>query len=145
MVVVAIIGLMAVMVTPKNFLYFMTPLRAMQRAVIEITEMSLNGYSVRLRMETADRSDRGRVVAEALTKVEDRFDPTKYTLEWLPVDVPNLPEGEGWKLEPEIVYFYSDGTCTPASFMRADKGVRITEGDFAILTVTGFLFEPEVN
>ena len=143
MLVVAIIGLMAAMVLPKNFLSFVAPLRGMQRAVIEITEMALNGYSIRLRMESADRSDRGRIIAEALTKVEDPFDPTRHTLEWLPVDIPNLPEGEDWRLEPEIVYFYSDGTCTPARFMRAGKDARITEGDFAMLTVTGFLFEPE--
>jgi hypothetical protein len=29
--------------------------------------------------------------------------------------------------------------------MRADKNVRITEGDFAMLTVTGFLFEPQTK
>ena len=145
LLVVAIIGLMAVMVLPKNFLSFVTPLRAMQRAVTEITEMALSGYSVRLRMEAADRSDRGRIMAETLTKVEDRFDPTKHTLEWRPIDIAHLPEGEDWRLEPEIVYFYSDGTCTPACFMRADRDVRITEGDIAMLTVTGFLFEPETQ
>ena len=145
LLVVAIIGMMAVMVLPKNFLSFVTPLRAMQRAVTEITDLALSGYSVRLRVEVSDRSDRGRIVAEALTKVEDRFDPTKQTLEWKPVGIANLPEGEDWRFEPEIIYFYSDGTCTPASIMRADKNTRITDGDLAMLTVTGFLFEPKMN
>jgi hypothetical protein len=142
LLVVAIIGMMAVMVLPKNFLSFVTPLRAMQRAVTEISELALNGYSVRLRVEVTDRSDRGRIVAEALTKVEDQFDPTKHALEWESVEIAHLPEGEDWRIEPEIVYFYSDGTCTPSRVMRADKNTRITDGDFALLTVTGFLFEP---
>ena len=145
LLVVAIIGMMAVMVLPKNLLPFVTPLRAMQRAVSEIAELALNGYSVRLRMEISDRADRGRIEAEALTKVEDRFDPTKLALEWKAIEIVNLPEGEDWRLEPEIIYFYSDGTCTPARIMRADKGVRISEGDLVLLTVTGFLFEPKTN
>ena len=145
LLVVAIIGMMATMILPKNFLSFGTPLRNMQRAVTEITELALSGYSVRLRMEIIDRSDRGHIVVEALTRVEDRFDPTKHTLEWKPVQIAHPIDGEGWRLEPEVVYFYSDGTCTPARIMRADKNTRITEGDFALLTVTGFLFEPETN
>ena len=145
LVVTAIIGMMAVLVLPKNLLSFVTPLRAMQRAITEITDMALNGYSIRLRMEVLDRADRGRIVAEALTKVEDRFDRTRHSLEWEPVEIAHLPEGEDWRLEPEIIYFYSDGTCTPARVMRADKNDRITEGDFAMLTVTGFLFELETN
>jgi len=131
------------MVLPKNLLSFTTPLRAMQRTVTEITELALNGRSVRLRMEVSGlMADRGRIEVEALTKVEDRFDPAKHTLEWKPIKITHMPEGEDWRLEPEIVYFYSDGTCTPARVMRAGKDVRITEGDFALLTVTGFLFEP---
>jgi hypothetical protein len=136
---------MAIVVFPKGFFSFVTPLRAMQRAVTEITDLALDGYSVRLRVESAERSDRGRIVAEALVKVADRYDPTKHTLEWRPVAVDHLPEGEDWRLEPEIIYFYSDGTCTPASVMRADQDARITGGDFAMLTVTGFLFEPGVR
>ena len=145
LLVVAIIGMMAVMVLPKNLLSFVTPLSAMQRAITEITELALEGYNVRLRLEPLERSDRGRLVAEALTKVENIYDPTKHTLEWMPIDIANLPEGEDWKLEPEIIYFYSDGTCTPANVMRAVKNTRITEGDFAMLTVSGFLFEPETS
>ena len=145
LLVVAIIGMMATMVLPKNIFSLETPLRAMQRSLTEISDMALSGYSVRLRMEPLDRLDRGSIVAEALTKVEDRFDPTKHTLEWKPVLIAHPIEGEDWRLEPEIVYFYSDGTCTPARVMRADKNTRITEGDLAMLTVTGFLFEPEAK
>jgi len=145
LLVVAIIGMMAVMVLPKNLFLFVTPLRALQRSINEISDLALDGYSVRLRMEPVDRADRGAIIVEALTKVEDRFDPTKHTLEWKPVQIVHPIEGENWRLEPEIIYFYSDGTCTPANVMHADKNARITEGNLALLTVTGFLFELETK
>jgi hypothetical protein len=146
LLVVAIIAMMAAMVLPKGFLFIDPPLRTMQRVITEISDLALSGYSVRLRMEIvsgSSRNDRGIVVIEALTKVEDRFDPQKYTMEWQPVQLGHTLEGEGWSLEPEIVYFYSDGTCTPARILYADKDTPISEGDTALLTVTGFLFELE--
>jgi len=133
---------MAVMVMPRYFFPLVTPLRSMQRAVTEMTDMTLSGHSLRLRMDAAERSDRGRLIAEVLTRTDDRFDSARFTLSWEPADIANLPESEDWRLEPEIVYFHSDGTNTPARIMRADANTRITEGDFAMLTVTGFLFEP---
>ena len=145
LLVMAIIGMMAVMVLPRNLLPIGTPLRSLQRSINEIADLALDGFSVRLRMESIDRTDRGSIVVEALTRVEDRFDPMKHTLEWQPIQIGRPIEGEDWRLEPEIIYFYSDGTCTPANVMRADKNTRITEGDFAMLTVTGFLFELETN
>jgi hypothetical protein len=141
MIVVGIVAMMSVMVLPKGFFSFEAPLHELQRAVMEVTDLALDGYSVRLRMEAVDRADRGQIVVEALTKVEDRFDPTKFTLEWKPIQSRYPLSGAEWRLEPEIVYFYSDGTCTPARILRADRDVRITEGHSALLTVTGFLFE----
>jgi len=135
---------MAVMVMPRHFFTFVTPLRAMQRTITEMTDMALDGHSLRLRMETIERSDRGRLIAEALTRIDDRFG-VSFTLSWEPVEITHLPESEDWRLEPEIIYFHSDGTNTPARIMRADANARITEGDFAMLTVTGFLFEVETN
>jgi hypothetical protein len=141
MIVMGIIAMMGVMVLPRGFFFFEPPLRVLQRAVMEITDLALDGYSVRLRMETVDRADRGQIVVEALTKVEDRFDPAKFSLEWKPIQSRHPLNGAEWRLEPEIVYFYSDGTCTPARVLRADRDVRITEGQSILLTVTGFLFE----
>jgi hypothetical protein len=141
MIVVGIVAMMGVMVLPKGFFSFEPPMRTLRRAVMEIADLALDGYSVRLRMEVSDRADRGYVVVEALTKVEDRFDPSKYTLEWKPFQPRHPLSGEEWRLEPEIVYFYSDGTCTPARILRADRDVRIADGESALLTVTGFLFE----
>jgi prepilin-type N-terminal cleavage/methylation domain-containing protein len=141
MLVVAIMAMMATMVLPRSFFSFDPPLRALQRTVQELSDLALDGYSVRLRMEIADRADRGRVVVEALTKVEDRFNPANSTLDWKPVAIRHPLEGADWFLDPEVIYFYSDGTCTPARILRADKNTRITNGETALLTVTGFLFE----
>ena len=141
MAVAGIISMMALMMLPKGFFSLEPPLRELQRSITEIADLALDGYSVRLRVEPAERSDRGHIVVEALTKVENRFGSTQHTLEWKPVQIRNPLNGANWRLEPEIVYFYSDGTCTPARILRAEQNVRITEGESALLTVTGFLLE----
>jgi hypothetical protein len=141
MLVVGIIAMMAAMALPKRFFFYDPPLRVLQQTIMEITDLVLDGHRVRLRMEVAERTDRGHILVETLSRVEDQFDPTKYTLEWKPLEIRHPLEGDEWRLEPEIVYFYSDGTCTPARILWADKDTRITEGDAALLTVTGFLFE----
>ncbi|MDR2174718.1 MAG: type II secretion system GspH family protein [Synergistaceae bacterium] len=139
-IVVAVIALSTVLVLPRRFFPVETAFRALQRAVLEISDLALDGYSIRLRLETV-RENRGRVVTEALVRVNDAFDPAKYMIDWKPIQLRYPLEGENWRLEPEIVYFYSDGTCTPARILRADGGVRIENGDSALLTVTGFLFD----
>jgi prepilin-type N-terminal cleavage/methylation domain-containing protein len=139
-IVVAVVALSATLLLPRRFFSIETTFHALQRAVLEISDLALDGYSIRFRMDTL-RENRGRVVAEALVRVDDAFDPTKHTIEWKPLQMRYPLEGEDWRLEPEIVYFYSDGTCTPARILRADEGVRIENGDAALLTVTGFLFD----
>jgi hypothetical protein len=141
-IVTAVIALSIALALPRRFFSVETTFRSLQRAVLEISDLALDGYSIRLRLDTA-REDRGRIVAEALVRVDNAFDPAQSSIEWKPLAMRYPLEGENWRLEPEIVYFYSDGTCTPARIMRADKGIRIEEGDSAILTVTGFLFDEE--
>ncbi|MDR2527750.1 MAG: prepilin-type N-terminal cleavage/methylation domain-containing protein [Synergistaceae bacterium] len=138
MIVVAILALMAVMTLPKG-LSLEPPLRALRRAVTEAAALALDGQSVRLRLESENGADRGKIVLEALlaaTSGQPGDAP-----EWKLAEVKYPLEGEGWSLSPEIVYFYSDGTCTPARLTYAAKGVRLADGDSAFLTVTGFLFE----
>lgn len=141
MLVVAFIALMATMVLPKRLFSLESPMNALQRTVAEISDLALDGNTVRLRVDFLERSDRGQIWVEALTKVPDRFQADKHTLEWQPLKVRYPLQGEDWRLEPEIVYFYSDGTCTPARILRAPKDESITEGEAVLLTVTGFLFE----
>jgi prepilin-type N-terminal cleavage/methylation domain-containing protein len=142
-IVVALIALMAALALPRRLFSIGTDFHALQRAVLEISDLALDGYSIRLRQDTVGQRDRGRVVTEALVRSENPFDPAKYTVEWKPLEMRYPLEGEDWRLEPEIIYFYSDGTCTPARILRADRNTRIEDGDSVLLTVTGFLFEEE--
>jgi hypothetical protein len=144
LIAMAIIALMAVMVLPRGFFSFEAPMRAMQRTVMELSDIALDGVSVRIRLDADERAETGRVVVEVLSKVEDRFDPTKFTLEWTPLQVTSPPEGDHWRLDPPIIYFFKDGTCTPARILRADRDTRISEGESALLTVTGYLFEEKI-
>ena len=137
----AIIGMLAATVIPRMFMHYEPPLRSLQRAVAEVSDMAMDGINVRFRMEPRSRSDRGPVVVEGLAKVEDARDPEKYTLEWIPLKMKFPLAGEEWRLEPEIVYFYADGTCTPARIIYADKDTSLKNGESALLTVTGYLFD----
>ncbi|GHT01787.1 hypothetical protein AGMMS50276_30580 [Synergistales bacterium] len=140
MIVVAIMAMTAAMVLPKGMFSFDTTFHSVQRVITELSELALDGFSVRLRMDT-DKLDRGRVVIEALTKTQDKFYPDKSTLSWQPVETRERLSGEDWRLEPEIIYFYSNGTCTPARIIRADRDTNIEKGETSLLTVTGFLFQ----
>ena len=134
MVVVAIVALMAVMVLPKGFFFPEPPFRTLRRAVAEVSDLALSGRSVRLRVEAAERTDKGRIVVEELVKAEESPGSPAGGLEWKPARLLHHPEGEEWRLSPEIIYFYSDGSCTPARVAYADD-------ESLVLTVTGFLFE----
>ncbi|GHS90455.1 hypothetical protein AGMMS49957_16500 [Synergistales bacterium] len=144
MIVVAIMAMTAAMVLPKGMFSFETTFHSVQRVFAELSEMALSGFNVRVRMDTQGSGlldNRGRIVVEELTKIQDPFFPNKHSLSWQPVETRERLDGEDWRLEPEIIYFYSDGTCTPARIMRADKDTRIEDGETALLTVTGFLFQ----
>jgi hypothetical protein len=138
----AIIALSITLVRSSGFFSAETTFHSLQRAVLEISDLALDGYSIRLRLD-AVREGKGRIVAEALVRVDNALNPAQSAVEWKPIAMRYPLEGESWRLEPEIVYFYSDGTCTPARIMRADEGTRIENGDSVILTVTGFLFDEE--
>jgi len=144
MIVVAIIAMLAVMVLPRGFFSFEAPMRSLQRTVMELSDIALDGVSVRMRLDADERAEAGRVIVEALSKVEDRYDPTKYTLTWAPLEIRHPLGGDRWRLDPPIIYFFRDGTCTPARILRADRDARITEGESALLTVTGYLFEEKI-
>ncbi len=146
-IVLVILALAATMVIPKRFYSFEPPIRELQHAVLELSDLALGGVSTRMRMETVDKADRGRVLIEALVRVEDQNDPKKFTLEWKPIKIRYPLTGDRWRLEPELIYFYTDGTCTPARILYADRDTRLSDADSMLLTVTGFVIEekPERN
>ena len=141
MMVVLVIGLMAAMVVPRVVRYYEPPMTALRRTVEELSDKALVGLSLRMRQETPkEGARRGTIVLEGFAKVPDPVTPGQSTLSWVPVKVGHPPVGDGWRLEPAIVYFYSDGSCTPARFsFAADPEAPDTEADKALLTVTGYL------
>ena len=127
-VIVAILGMLAVLVIPR-ISWMEPPKQVLQRAFIEAVDMARNGVSIRFRV---DVENNGSIVTEILTKDKEKMVST-----WKAIDMRWKPEGKGWTFNPELIYFFQDGTCTPA---------RITCGtipyvDNYLLTVTGYLME----
>ena len=116
--------------------------------------MALSGTPVRLSVKSKSVSTkRGVIVAEALKQKDeteeglssflgtDKMKPA--VLEWQNVKMRNLPDDDGWKFEPEIIYFYSDGSCSPARISQAGKNISEREAEQYVLTVTGYCMKIE--
>ncbi|MDY6400443.1 MAG: prepilin-type N-terminal cleavage/methylation domain-containing protein [Synergistales bacterium] len=153
LLVLAIMGLMAGVAIPQLSFYFEPPAAGLQRAIEEAEDKALSGMPVRLSVKSEGISRRGRIVAEGLTKREaeanslsaflgtDKNRPV--ILEWQKIKMQYLPETSGWRFSPEVIYFYSDGSCTPAKISWEDPDMPIistssNKPDEYILTVTGY-------
>ncbi len=140
MVVVVILGLMAAMIAPRISIYYEPPMTALRRNIDELSNLALSGVSVRIRQDGDPFSKlRGAVTVEAFAKVSDDKQPSRTELAWVPWKPTYPMTGEGWLLEPKIIYFYSDGSCTPARISYGADNASPSEQDKAILTVTGYL------
>ena len=147
LLVLTIMGLMAGVAIPKLSYYFEPPAAVLQRAIEEAGDKALSGTPVRLSIKSEGASRRGYIFAEALTQRElgssslSTFLGTNknkpVVLEWQNLKMRNMPDTSGWRFEPEIINFFSDGSCTPAkiSWQNADDPSNIDE---YILTVTGY-------
>ena len=161
LIVVAIVGLLAAVAVPRISFYFEPPLALLRRSVEEVGDMALSGASVRFVLRPPGGADsgrsspgspqRGEIVVEALLRQEaDSHDlsvflgtarPDQGALVWTPVALKHPPAGEGWSMTPETVYFFRDGSCTPARISWAGPGVPEREADLFLLTVTGYCVE----
>lgn len=148
MMVVVIIGMMATAVLPRLSFYTEPPLTLLQRAVDEAGNKALTGVSIRFVLKPEENSRRGAVGVEALVKEEvdphdlshflGTADPDAEVLKWVPTKLSYALEGKGWLMEPEIVYFFTDGSCTPARISWAGEGVPERDAEQFFLTVTGY-------
>ena len=153
MVVVFIIGVMASVSVPRIARYAEPKAAVLQRAFEEAADMSLSGTPVRLSAGRDNLSGRGAITAEALMKKEEPEDSLSVflgtnvnkppVLEWQSIKLKNLPEGEGWKFKPEIIYFYSDGSCSPARIFYTPPDAPPSEAEEYVLTVTGYCVQLE--
>ena len=147
MIVLAIVGMMAATLLPRMSFYFEPPLTVFQRGVEEAQGLALSGASVRFVL-TPVRARRGQIVVEALLRQEPDKNslrsflgtagPDEGVLAWTPVRLSHPPVGEGWRMEPETVYFFTDGSCTPARLSWAEPGTSERDASEFLLTVTGY-------
>lgn len=148
LIVVMIIGMMASVAVPRISMQFEPYSAVLQRAFEEAGNLALSGTPVRLFVKKDTAKTRGTITAEALRKKELPQDSLSVflgtaankpvVLEWQKLDLKNEPEGDGWKFQPEIIYFYTDGSCSPARISYAAQGVSDFDADEYVLTVTGY-------
>ena len=148
MIVVMIIGMMASVAVPRISMQFEPYSAVLQRAFEEAGNMALSGTPVRLSVKKETARERGTITAEALRQKEEPQDSLSVflgtaankpvVLEWQKLKLKNAPEGDGWKFKPEIIYFYTDGSCSPARISYAPRGVSDFDADEYVLTVTGY-------
>ena len=150
MLILGIVGLLAAMAVPRISFYYEPPSALLRRSLEEASDLALSGVSLRFVMKPERNSRRGQLVVEALIKKEtDSSDLSVFlgtgaareVLEWTPVKLTYPPDGNGWLMEPEIVYFYRDGSCTPARISWAERGVPDSAAEQFLLTVTGYCVE----
>lgn len=154
LVVLSIVGVLASVMLPRISFYFEPSSALLQRVIEEASDMALSGTPVRLSVKSKSISTkRGVIVAEGLRQKEEAEDSLStflgtdkmkpVVLEWQNIKMRNLPDDEGWKFEPEIIYFYADGSCSPAKITQAGKNISEREADEYILTVTGYCMKVE--
>ena len=140
--------MLASVMLPRISFYFEPPSAVLQRTFEEASDIALSGIPVRLSVRAENNSKRGEIHPEALKQREVPEDSLSaflgtniikpVVLEWQDLKMKNLPEGYGWKFDPEVIYFYSDGSCTPARISWAGRNVSDNNADEYILTVTGY-------
>lgn len=153
LIVVMIMGMMASVAVPRMSAQFEPPSAVLQRLFEEAGERALSGTSVRLSVNDDNPRRRGEIVAEALLKKEEPADSLSaflgtagnkpVVLEWQKIKMKNIPEGDGWRFNPRIIYFYKDGSCSPARISNAPPNTSEYDADEYVLTVTGYCMKLE--
>ena len=154
MIVIAIIGTLAGVLVPRISFYFEPPASVLQRFFEELSDKALSGTPIRIKIKKQNVSRRGEIIAEGFMKKELPSDglsaflgtaQNKEVLEWQSLKLANIPEGDGWLLEPETIYFYTDGSCSPAKITWLNDGLNESHADTYILTVTGYCVQLNNN
>lgn len=148
MIVLMITGILASVAIPRISMQFEPYSAVLQRAFEEAGEMALSGTPVKFSVKDTNSRGRGVISVEALLQKEEPEDSLSaflgtaankpVVLEWQEVKMKNLPEDEGWRFDPNIIYFYTDGSCSPARISYAPQNVSDYDADEYVLTVTGY-------
>ena len=149
LVVLSIVGVLASVLLPRISFYFEPSSAILQRAIEEASDLALSGTPVRLSVKSENlASRRGVITAEALKPKEEPENSLSaflgtnknrpVVLEWQNLTMKSLPDDDGWRFEPEIIYFYADGSCSPARISQAGRNISERDADEYVLTVTGY-------
>ncbi|MBQ7155663.1 MAG: prepilin-type N-terminal cleavage/methylation domain-containing protein [Synergistaceae bacterium] len=148
MIVLVIIGTAAGVLLPRMSFVFEADSTALQRLMEEAIDRALSGTPIRLKVDTKGASRRGEIFAEGYLRQEMPEDSLSVFLgtnvtrppvyDWEELKLKNIPEGEGWRFEPEVISFYRDGSCSPARISYVEPGASESTADEYVLTVTGY-------
>ena len=148
LIVLFIVGTLSSVFLPRLSFDFEPPGAVLQRAFEEASNLALSGTSVRFKIDM-NSSGRGKIKVQALTKDEsaakegldaflDGQNSDTGVLTWKDVKLKSLPEDSNWKFEPSVIYFFNDGSCTPAKISWASPNTPDFKADKYVLTVTGY-------
>lgn len=153
MIVLVIIGTAAGVMLPRMSFVFESDSAILQRLMEEAIDRALSGTPIRLMVELKGASRRGEIYAEGYLRQEAPEDSLSAFLgtnvtrdpvyEWQEVRLKNIPEGEGWKFEPDVITFYRDGSCSPARISYVEPGDQESSAEEYVLTVTGYCMKRE--
>lgn len=130
-VIVAIFGFLVAIVSPR--IYWSEPSkRVLQRSILEAVDTARKGIPTRFRAEKSGNGE-GILIPEVY---ESTGDP-KVPGQWVRLKMQYPPAGNAWTSNPEILYFFSDGTCSPGKLAYGTA----PEQEKFLLTVTGYLVE----
>ncbi len=148
MLVISIIGVLSSVMLPRLSYFFEPQSAVLQRGLEAAMNKALSGIPIRLKVKQEGAERRGAIIAEALQKREVPADSLSaflgtasnqpVVLEWQTVKLRDIPEDKGWKFEPEIIYFYTDGSCSPARISWKEDNSYTGRTDEYVLTVTGY-------
>ncbi len=148
MIVVMITGILAGVAIPRMSFYFEAPSATLQRAFEEATNRAMSGTPVRLSIKREGTSRRGKIFSEALVRHKaEASELSKFlgtdqnmpdVLEWEAVTLKSMPKNDGWRFSPEVISFYTDGSCSPAKISHVDDSTLERNEEEYILTVTGY-------
>ena len=148
MLVLTIVGILSSVMLPRLSFFFEPKSAVLQRGLEAAMDKALSGIPIRLKIKQDGIEKRGAIIAQALQKKEVPADSLSaflgtasrqpIVLEWQSVKLKNIPEDKGWKFEPEIIYFYTDGSCSPARISWKDGNTYDSKTEEYVLTVTGY-------
>lgn len=131
LVVMFILGLLASFLT-NNLTWTESPQRILQKSFQELVIRTEQGQVLRVKADLEAGEKKGKLITE-------HYVQGKEELVWEEFMLQDAPVGDQWAMTPPIVYFFADGTATPAVILHYHADDSNAEPDKYYLTVTGYV------